>query len=177
MTVIVGLAQDGHVYIGGDSAGILGYDVTALTSGKVWRSGDMLFGAAGNFRMLQLLRYSLEPPHRKPEVDVVEYLTTSFADAVLDCLSNGRYPRKAEDDPGGVLIIGYEGRLFCMQQDISFIEPVSGAYAVGAGGDNYAMGVLYATQGQEPRERVQLALEAAEEFSADVRRPFVIEKL
>ena len=51
-------------------------------------------------------------------------------------------------------------------------------YAVGCA-DNIALGAMYATQGKgmNPEERVRLALQAAERYSAGVRGPFAIECL
>lgn len=45
--------------------------------------------------------------------------------------------------------------------------------AVGCG-DQIARGALYGTQMQPPKERIRIALEAAERFSAGVRGPFII---
>jgi hypothetical protein len=44
-------------------------------------------------------------------------------------------------------------------------------------GEAYAIGAMYATPGMAPRDRVALALRAAEENSAGVRGPFVIESI
>jgi hypothetical protein len=55
MTCIVGLRQGGKVFIGGDSAGISGWDVTVRADPKVFLSGPYAMGFTSSFRLGQLL--------------------------------------------------------------------------------------------------------------------------
>lgn len=173
MTCIAGVVKDGHVWIGGDSAGVGGYSLTVRADKKVFRNGDFIFGFTSSFRMGQLLRYSFSPPRRHPDDDVDQYMATTFVNAVRACLAKGGYARNdSGEESGGTFLVGYAGRLFMIADDYQVGESVDGYSAVGCGAD-LALGALFATPPEMPPEhRIQIALEASERFSAGVRAPF-----
>lgn len=177
MTCIIGLVHDGRVYIGGDSAGIAGWDLTIRNDPKVFRNGPFLIGFSSSFRMGQLLRYSLKPPLHENGIDTGRYLTTTFIDAVRDCLKAGGYARKeSEQENAGFFLLGYQGRLFRVDSDYQVGESLDGYDAVGCGSEA-ARGALYAAAHLPPRKRIRLALKASEHLNAGVRGPFHIEML
>lgn len=172
MTAIVGLVHDGRVYIGGDSAGIAGYQLTVRADQKVFRTDRYVFGFTDSFRMGQLIRYSFEPPAPVTRLD--KFMATTFIDALRGCLKEGGYARKeSEQESGGTFLVGVAGRLFRIGSDYQVGESVDAYDAVGSG-DDLALGALYATPDRRPKERIRIALSAAERFSAGVRRPFTI---
>ena len=177
MTCIVGLVDGDRVWMGGDSAGVNGLDITVRADTKVFRNGEMLIGFTSSFRMGQLLHYRLEPPHRDPEADVFRYMVVDFVDAVRNCLKDGGYAHRSNDvETGGTFMVGYEGRLFSVQSDYQVGEAVRGYHAIGCGAD-YALGSLASTEGLPAEERVRKALEVAELFSGGVRAPFTIQSM
>lgn len=177
MTCIVGLVHDGDVYLGGDSAGVAGLDVTVRADRKVVRNGDFLFGFTTSFRMGQLLGFRLSPPARAPEADIFRFMVVDFIDAVRGCLKDGGYAQRVNDiESGGNFLVAYEGRLFQICSDYQVGEVPHGFDAVGCGA-NFALGSLASTEGMDPYARVLKALEVAEEFSGGVRAPFHIERL
>lgn len=177
MTCIVGLVDEGKVYIGGDSAGVAGLVLTVHADQKVFRNGPMVFGFTSSFRMGQLLRYALSVPDHDPRLDTDKYMVTTFVDAVRSCLKTGGYARKEnEEESAGQFLVGYKGRIFCLDTDYQVACPDDAYIALGCGGQ-IARGALYATHGRPAEERLRLALEAAERFSAGVRAPFVVEVL
>ncbi|MER6892020.1 hypothetical protein [Streptomyces halstedii] len=172
MTAIVGLVHDGAVHLGGDSAGVAGYSLTVRADAKVFATGPYVFGFTSSFRMGQLLRYGLEAP--PPDEDLERFMSTSFINAVRDTLRDGGWLKKdAEREEGGIFLVGVRGRLFCVESDFQVGEAVDGYAAVGCG-DELALGALYATRRSRmaPARRLAVALEAAEQHSAGVRRPF-----
>ena len=89
-------------------------------------------------------------------------------------MKNGGYARKCnEEEAGGTFLVGYKGRLFAIYDDYQVAEMIDGYTSVGCG-EQIANGVLYATRGQPPDERIRMALEAAEHLSAGVRGPFIV---
>lgn len=173
MTAIVGLVHDGAVHIGGDSAGVAGYNLTVRADSKVFTSGQYVFGFCGSFRMGQLLRWGLQAPV-PPDADLERFMSTTFVDAVRATLRGGGWLRKDnEREEGGHFLVGVAGRLFCVESDFQVGEAVDGYGALGCG-DQIALGALYATRRSRmaPQRRLALALEAAERFSAGVRGPF-----
>jgi hypothetical protein len=146
---------------------------------KVFQNGQYLFGFTSSFRMGQLLRYSLSPPQRDPSTRASRFMATTFIDAVRDVLKSGGYAQKKDDiESAGTFIVGYEGRLFVIEDDYQVAEPAVNFAAVGCGAA-IALGALFATKSLRisPRRRLLNALAASERFSAGVRRPFITRSL
>jgi ATP-dependent protease HslVU (ClpYQ) peptidase subunit len=178
MTAIVGLVHDGRVYIGGDSAGVSGLDITLRRDPKVFVNGPLVIGYTSSFRMGQLLRYQVEVPQRHGDVDVFQWMVTGVVEAMRSAFKNGGYARKEnEQEQGGFFLVGYQGRLFEVGSDYQVGEPRDGYEAIGCGED-YAKGSLHSTQtsGLPPKDRLLMALRAAEHHSAGVVGPFVVEE-
>lgn len=178
MTCIAGLVHDGKIWIGGDSAGVGDYALTVRADRKVFVNDGFVMGFTSSFRMGQLLRHAFTPPRPQPDEDLDRFMVTSFVDGVRDCLKRGGYAEKHNEvETGGVFLVGHAGRLFRIDSDYQVGEAADGFDAVGCGSD-IALGSLHSTaNGFAPRERVRMALTAAERFSAGVRGPFHIEHI
>jgi hypothetical protein len=177
VTCIVAIAEGGNVWMGADSAGVAGLALSVRRDPKIYRVGDFLFGFTSSFRMGQLLGYKFTPPQHHSEWDIERYMITVFIDALRDTLKAGGY---ASTDNGaevaGEFLVGYRGRIFRVCSDYQVGENVEQFDSVGCGAET-ALGALYATKGGKPIDRLACALEAAEAFSAGVRRPFLVEFL
>jgi hypothetical protein len=176
MTAIVGLVDKGTVYIGGDSAGVGGMSLTVRNDSKVFRTGPFVMGFTTSFRMGQLLRYSLQVPRLPENPRKIEaFMVTEFIPAVRRTLKDGGWATKEkEQEAGGTFLVGVGGRLFQINSDYQVGEASIGYDAVGCGED-LALGALFASgHVRNPRNRVRLALRAAERFSAGVRGPFKV---
>jgi ATP-dependent protease HslVU (ClpYQ) peptidase subunit len=102
-------------------------------------------------------------------------MVTAFIDAVRESLKDGGYAKEKEErEKGGTFLVGVQGRLFCVERDYQVEEAKIGYHAVGNGG-KIALGALYATQSIEmpPRQRLEIALQAAAYHSSDTRPPFL----
>ncbi len=167
----------GKVYIGGDSAGVAGYSLTIRADEKVFINGEFIMGFTSSFRMGQLLRYSLKPPKYHPDVDLNEYMVTEFIDAVRKCLKDGGFAEKDKEvERTGTFLVGFKAKLFKISADNQVGIPYQDYDACGCGED-IARGSLFSSSHLEPEERILQALEAAEQFSAGVRRPFLVKCL
>ena len=178
MTCIVGALGNDGVYIGADSASIAGLDKSIRKDVKVFKVKDFVIGCTSSFRMIQLLRFSLRPPDFKKDQDIYEYMCTDFVDAVRDCFKAGGYIHiENSEETGGVFLVGYKNRLFKIESDFQVGEYFDSYAAAGCGSD-YALGTMFALKDTDMtiETKINLALEAAEKFSAGVSRPFVIEK-
>ncbi len=174
MTCIVGLIEDGTVYMGGDSAGVAGYGLTVRADEKVFVKGDFVMGFTSSFRMGQLLRYSLKPPKYHPDVDTSEYMVVDFVNAARECLKTGGYAQKDKEvEVGGTFLVGFNGKLFKVESDYQVGIPMQFFDACGCG-DDIALGAMFSNAHLSPEDRILQALEAAEQFSAGVRRPFIV---
>lgn len=175
MTCIVGMVDKGTVYIGGDSAGVADYSLMVRADEKVFTNGEFVFGFTSSFRMGQVLRYKLKPPHREPSRDVMTYMVADFIDAVRDCLKSAGFAEKDKDvERAGTFLVGYQGRLFRIEGDYQVGETTNGYDACGCGQD-LARGSMFASKGGgHPRDRIVQALKAAEYHSAGVCGPFKV---
>ncbi len=183
MTCIVGVVSGKKVLIGGDSAGIAGYDLSVRTDPKVFSLGEFVIGFTTSFRMGQILAHSFRPPEILPGVDLHAYMTTVFVDEVRRLFKEKGYLHaENQRETGGTFLVGIRGRLFEINNDYQVGENQCGFAAVGCGAQ-VALGAMYATA-QDPYtndfelkhhfERVHKALRAAEAFNAGVRGPFLI---
>lgn len=174
MTCIAGIEHGGRVWIGGDSAGVAGWDLTVRSDAKVFTKGPMIFGFAGSFRVGQLLRYKLAIPANHLDDDM-EWLVGPFIDAVRQCIKDNGVGevKDGADRTAGVFLVGYRGCLYSVQSDYQVGRSALPFDAMGCG-DHLALGSLATSKGA-PATRLKAALTAAEMFSAGVRGPFVVQ--
>ena len=177
MTCIAAVADSGNVWMGADSAGVAGLTLSVRRDPKIYRVGTFLFGFTSSFRMGQLLGYSLTPPHHQNDWSTDRYMNTAFVDALRSTLKTGGYAKTHDGaEEAGEFLVGYHGRVFRICSDYQVAENIEPFDAVGCGAE-LALGALHATKGKAPSDRVAAALEAAEAFSAGVRRPFRVGQL
>lgn len=175
MTCIAGVIDKGKVWIAGDSASTNSrFDLEIRSDEKVFVSGPYVMGFTTSWRMGQLLRYSLNVA-LPPEEDLEAFMCTTFIDAVRQCLKDGGFASKeSETEQGGSFLVGVRGRLFAIYDDYQVSEETLPYCAVGCGAE-LAKGALFAAPERlAPKDRLLLALRAAERFSAGVRAPFYV---
>jgi 20S proteasome alpha/beta subunit len=181
MTCIVGIVYEGEVWIGADSAAVdLNSGVVRYHGqGKVFQVGEFLMGYSTSFRMGEVLRYHLNVPIHDRSKDNLNYISTSFAEAVRHCLKTyGMATVENNVETGGRLIVGYRGGLYLVDVDYHVSVPREDYDAIGSG-DLAALGSLYSTKEMQvnPQKRVLIALQAAECHSTHVRGPFMVKRL
>lgn len=178
MTAVAAVVADGKVWVGGDSAGVgvRSLSLEQRADSKVFVNGPYVMGFTTSFRMGQLLRWAFVPPTHHSDIEDERFMSTSFVDAVRQCLKTGGYARKdSEAEYGGTFVVGYHGKLWVVEDDYQVAEPLAKFTAVGCGWQ-LALGSLHATPSVTPEQRLLTALGAAERFSAGVRAPFTVVK-
>lgn len=179
MTCIVGMLDKSTntVIIGGDSASVNtdGFNLYLRKDTKIFKNSEFAIGCTSSFRMIQLLRYSFKPPEIG-EREIYEYMCTSFIDGVRDCFIKGGFMQHNSkgDEIGGSFLVAYKNRLFKVEDDFQVGETIYGFDACGCGQD-IAFGAMFALMNIPTIAtmlKLNIALEAAETFSAGVRRPF-----
>jgi ATP-dependent protease HslVU (ClpYQ) peptidase subunit len=179
MTCIVGVVdkKKKKVIIGGDSAGVSGYNITERKDVKVFRNKDFIFGCTSSFRMIQLLRFSFKPP-KVGKKDIFEYMCVDFVDAIRETFKKGGYIQKQADgqDKGGTFLVGYKNRLFTIHGDFQVGESSRGFDACGCG-EEYALAAFKALDDSKltQEEKILKSLEVATYFSSGVCGPYVME--
>jgi hypothetical protein len=177
MTCIVGLVDNGKVWLGGDRASVDDHHYLTLSAHpKVFRNGPFLIGYTSSFRMGQLLEHSFAPPDLPTDVPFDAFMATTFVNEARACLKDGGYVKIIENrEKSGTFLVGVAGRLYRVDEDFQAIRPEPGFDAVGCG-VSVALGSM-ATSAHfrcGPRTRIEYALEAASQFTTGVRPPFDI---
>ena len=177
MTCIVGIRCKSTLYIGGDSAVSSDNLVQTMADPKVWKKGQFIIGFAGGLRVGQVIKYKMKIPpinERKP----TEYMVTGFVNAMRKTLkvSGAARENMKEEEQENQFLVGYNGRLFEVDEAYGVCEVGDEYIAIGCGTE-YALGSLHATKGQPPEKRLTAALEASAYFCEGVRPPFHIVKM
>lgn len=178
MTAIAGIIDGKNVWIGGDSAGVGGHSLTIRRDPKVFLIGEFIIGYTSSFRMGQLLRFYLNPETPREGQDKYEYMVCSFIPKVRQVLKDHGYLKTENNkESSGTFLVGWRGCLYSIHDDLQVGEAALPYEACGCGQD-VALGSLHATESSKttlsPKTRIHMALQAAEQFSAGVRSPFVI---
>lgn len=181
MSCIVGYvdSETGNIYMGSDSAGVI---VETLSSRvrpnvKIFEKGNMLFGVAGSFRVLQILRYSLNIPEQPEELPDYDYMCTLFIKALRESVQENecfQVQNEGEVYFDGSILVGYKGELYKIEADLS-VTIIDDFEAVGCG-EAYALGSMYTSTSlnhYNPKDIVTLALKSSGEYSMGVRPPYV----
>lgn len=179
MTAVVAINEGGVVYVGADSAGINTETLHLVVrrDDKVFINDKYIVGFSGSYRAGQLLHYSFNPPEKPNGMTDIEFMSTVFVDDVRECFKAGGFlVNQAGRESGGKFIVGFNGQIYVVDSDFQVGVPVDDFASVGCGAD-LCLGSLCSTKGRPAKERIHLALEAAERYSAGVRRPFNIRSL
>jgi hypothetical protein len=165
MTTIAGIVTKGSVWLGGDSCISFGDRVEVVEEPKVWTTRGIAFGAAGPLRGLQLLQYCLDVPQlpRKRTNDALaQWLTGPLPSAIRACYGT-------EKDIECDVLIGVRGWLVVLDSDYSWIRPVDGIGAVGAGADTAVATLRAGGKRAAAKTRLARALSAATAQGASTR--------
>lgn len=169
MTVIVGIAKDGIVYMGGDRSASDGNIVLPLNRPKVKQCGEYLIGFAGSMGIGEIAHYIDLPPIGK---NIEKTLRTSFVKGLKNAIEEYGNASHLEDNSTDWLI-GIHGRLFeISSQDwgvCEFIESSIGS------GNSIALGSLHTSKNWKDQEkRIKYSLDAAVEISPSCSGPIDI---
>ncbi len=127
--------------------------------------------------MGQVLRYKLNLPECE-DWDVEKFMATTFVDTLR--VEFERSWADGKKNSGGRFLVGYQGRLWEVSSDYQVGWSYKNYASIGCG-EPFALGAMYNLQKVDPNDqmykpevKVQMALEAAENFSGGVRAPFNI---
>ena len=176
MTCIVGLVQDGKIYLGGDSAATDSWETRASRLKKVFRRGEFLIGYTSSFRMGQILQHHLDVRSKESGEDDEHFMVAGFVEAVRECLKKFAYTKVEHSrEEGGTFLVGYNGGLYNVMSDFQ-VNFYHDAYDAIGGGAQYALGAMRVLgEMATPEARIYRALEAAAYFSNGVCAPFYVD--
>lgn len=175
MTCIVGIIHPDlrTITLGSDTLGSSAYSCESRLDSKIFTRGNMLFGGAGSFRMINILKYELELPEHQQTVSTDAYMNTVFIRAVRKLFKKHGFLRVSEgiETFDGIFMVGYRGCLYIIDSDFQLAIATTPYTSIGSGQD-VAKGSLYSTDRFDERDRLRIALEASEQFVPSVRGPF-----
>lgn len=173
MTCIVGYKHKGKVYLAGDQVGGSVYFREKHSSlSKVFKVGDFLIGYTDSFRMGQILQYSWTPPTKKVGQDDDSFIFRDFVNSLFSVYESCKYGnRDGVEYKTGKFLMGWNGRLFTVQPNLSILEHDS--YAACGCGEDFARGAIYsllnyAVIGDRPKDLLEAAILSAAEHSPGV---------
>lgn len=169
MSCVVGLINNGSVYIGGDGRATTNDgEIRPIVASKVFKNKKYLFGYSGSVRSGQVLL----PEYFEPPDNIVD-----MADAVREQLKRKGCMGSNEDQIEATqsnFLIGYEGRLYEILIDFQLNE-IYGEYTAIGSGSSFALGAFFATKRvKNPIKRIKIALDASKEFCSFVGDPYTI---
>jgi ATP-dependent protease HslVU (ClpYQ) peptidase subunit len=174
MTCIVGLEENGRVYIGADSAAVAGFQVRASRTPKVFRKGEYTIAYTSSFRMGQILAHQVDYPLVPEGGASEEFMVTEFCESVRKALKESGYSSIENNvESGGSFLVGVRGKLYHVDSDFQVNHYIDGIAADGCGRE-YALGAIRALSRVEPLKRMYKALEISSYFSGGVIAPFKV---
>jgi len=172
MTCIIGLEQDGKVYVGADSSAIIGSWCIRVTSiPKIFRNNEFIIGYTGSFRMGQLLQFMKIPPCNKPDEN---YMINKFIETIRSEFKTKGYSKvDNNEETGGSFLVGVKDCLYQISSDFQVQRYNDGIASIGSG-EEYAYGAMRALKDIKPEERIKKSLEIVAYYSPSVIEPFTI---
>ena len=174
MTRIIGLEQEGVVYVGADSAAATrSLDIRQTLVPKVFNNHNVIIGYTSSFRMGQLLQFMKIP---KYDIADEKYMIVSFIPAIRKLFKEGGYSKiENNEEEGGDFIVGIQGKVYEIQSSFQVQRYADGIASCGCG-EEYAYGAMRALEHLDPIDRITKSLEIASYYSGGVMAPFTVLK-
>lgn len=172
MTCIIGLVEDGTVYMGGDSRLNFGGSIETHPRGKLLRKGELLIGTCGLSITRNLVEHVMVVPERPDDISDETYIVAH----VIAVLHDLMHTHSLDFSESGA-IIGYRQQVYRVSSDYSVTTNMHGVYCIGSG-ESLALGAMTALKDiLPPTARILRALEIASEFNDGCAPPFYVESI
>ena len=174
MTCIIGLEQDGKVYVGADSASATrSLDIRQTLVPKVFNNHNVIIGYTSSFRMGQLLQFMKIPSYDKLDE---KYMINKFIEAIrFEFKAKGYSKIDNNEETGGNFLVGIKDCLYEIASDFQVQRYADGVASCGCG-EEYAYGAMRALEHLDPIDRITKSLEIASYYSGGVMAPFTVLK-
>lgn len=175
MTCIIAIKHENGVLMGADSLVTTGDECTVLKQKKIFKKGKYLIGVCGRLRTTSILLGANAPPEiNNGNKTTYKFMIREFMPWLRKTMSEAGFERKKDEVKemvGSWLIVAIDNEIYHIDTDYSLYQSQLD-FSVEGSGAPYAKGVLYQNKNINVKEKIKKALEAAEYFSAGVRRPF-----
>lgn len=173
MSTVIGIVQDGKVFMGADSYATTedGVKRNLNRIKKMFTNGRYLIGFIGSVRVGQ----ALMPHVFKPPKNILDFPDAMIAQMERKGCLGTEQETQTYMQQSNFLIATPEGELYEILADFQ-INDIDDYTAIGSG-SHFAYGSLYTTrQMKDPKKRIKIALETAAFFDTSTGPPFVIEE-
>lgn len=183
MSVVIGLKQNGKVYLAADTMVTYGDSkryLRNLDAQKIWKVDSVdncIMGGVGYLRNVSLIRYA--PTSLFPEADIlkgnintgtlINFTAPTIASTIIEY--DNIMGTKSKDETSSIFVIGYKDKLFSIWSD-GEVEEYDNYIAIGSGADA-ALASLMHSEGEDADVRLVKALEAASNISLYVDGPYI----
>ena len=182
MTCIVGLIdkETDKLYLGGDSCASIDNKIFSTKNNKIKKIDNFIIGGCGNSFAINLLYSSnLKFIKQKNNEDTFDYMINVFIKTIKDFYIKNNILCDYKINEDNILdcdfIVGYNKRFFHITENLNIFENKDDFISIGSG-SAHAYGSLYTVKNMKltPEEKILFALESAEYYVSNVRRPFNI---
>jgi len=175
MTCIVGLMENGKVYIGADKSSSCGGVIRKTALNKVFKKGSYIIGYTTSFRMGQLLEHVIELPEPPEAGADLHFMVSSFVEKIRkDFKGYGFSTVDNNEETGGTFLVGVNRKIFKINSDYQ-VGLYEDNFACCGSGEEYAEAVMEALKDiVSPKERIAKAIKIAGKFVMSVTQDCVI---
>lgn len=174
MTCIAAIKAEDGIYMMADRQASSEYRVRYYCAKpKIFIRSGMLIGMAGSGTDALIVEHRMEFPEHASDEDAFTYLAKRWLPAYREALKEEERitERDGKKIAESVVLIGYQGELFEVDDEFDLVDEREGIAAIGSGHD-LAKGSLYTTGlllgvDLRPQERLRVALTAARRFDVD----------
>jgi ATP-dependent protease HslVU (ClpYQ) peptidase subunit len=176
MTTLCGIQTDDKVILAADSQ-ITEDNLRTISTKtpKIVHVGKYLLGIVGDTRPGDILAYNWNPPAYKG-ADPIQWMGKKILPSILAAFKeNGYDPYEAtkDKDAGFDYLVSFNGNLFHIAVDLSFIQSDHGLYGLGTGGQ-FALGFLFGNLHRaysQPEKYAKHAIEIASVLDVNTHEP------
>ena len=138
MTTLLGIQYKNSVLLGADSQITEdNFKTLSTATPKIIRRGRYLIGITGDTRPGDILTYNWRPPTFRNSDDPVQHMGKKVIPSIIKAFNEGGYvwaDKDDKDDAGFDYLIAFNGNLFHIACDMSFIQADNHIYGLGSGG-------------------------------------------
>lgn len=185
MTTLLGVQIKGACLLGAD-AQITEDNFKTLSSGtpKIVKRGRYLIGITGDTRPGDILTYNWRPPTFRNSDDPIQHMGKKVIPSIIKAFNEGGYAWSDVDekkDAGFDYLIAFNGNLFHIACDMSFIQADNHIYGLGSGGQlafgyiNGLLEILSNTSIETLDSLVRQSIEFASQFDVNTGGDIQIE--
>jgi ATP-dependent protease HslVU (ClpYQ) peptidase subunit len=159
MTIVIGLIDNGIVYMGSDRAMSDEYSISSPITPKIKKNGQFLIGYSSSRGSGQVAHYIDFPNVLKKDVD--KYMRTDFIFTLKKAIDQYGIDISDDDKAAADFLVGVHGKLFQISTNDWQVNEYDNYIAIGSGA-NFAIGSLDTSYKlKDPIKKIKIALDVA----------------